>query len=181
MTVIERFLVNFRKWSSTAGERAGEITKAAAIKAEELSKVGKLKLDVYQLERQQNRLMADLGRITFKAINGTSKERVADLPGVDDLRRRLATIAEDIKRKTEDIDRASGMDEPVHKTAPIKIKAGAPIKKAAAKAGSKTTLSKKGSKPTASKKSGSAKGGTTQGKAGSRKKAMPKKSAQEGK
>lgn len=116
--MIDRLLENFRKWTNTAAARAGEISKAAASKAEELSKVGKLKLDVYQLEREQNRLLADLGRIAYQALQGAGDESLRKLTGVEDLHRRIADIAREVDQKNEQIERASHLDEPVHEEPP---------------------------------------------------------------
>ncbi len=168
--MIDQFLENFRKWTNTAAERAGEISKAAATKAEELSKVGKLKLDVYQLEREQNRLLADLGRIAHDALQRAEAEPLQELTGVEDLRHRIAGIARDIDRKTGQIERASHLDEPVHeeppRPKPPAAKTTATKKPAAKKVAAKTT----GAKPGAKK-------GTTKRKATSatRKRTAPKK------
>lgn len=168
--MIERFLENFRKWTNTAAERAGEISKAAANKAEQLSKVGKLKLDVYQLEREQNRLLADLGRIAYEVLQGAGDESLQDLTGVEDLRRRLAGIARDIDQKTEQIERASHLDEPVHEEPP-KGKPPAAKRKTAKKPAAKQVATNTTGAKTGAKK------GSTKGKATSstRKKTAPKK------
>ena len=56
---------NLKAFTSSAVEKAGELTKAAAGRAEILSRIGRLKMDVFQLHRQQNRVFSDMGRIAF--------------------------------------------------------------------------------------------------------------------
>ena len=167
MRLIDQFLEKFRKWTNTAAERAGEISKAAANKAEQLSKVGKLKLDVYQLEREQNRLLADLGRIAFEALQKAGSEPLQALTGVEDLRHRIAGIASDIDQKTEKIERASQMDEPVHKEPP----------KGKPPAAKKKTAKKPASKKVANKSGDAKKGAANKKPASTRKKATPDKPA----
>lgn len=168
--MIDQFLEKFRKWTNTAAERAGKISRAAAKKAEQLSKVGKLKLDVYQLEREQNRLLADLGRIAYEALQGAGAEPLQDLTGVEDLHRRIVGIARDIDQKTEQIEWASHLDEPVHEESP-RGKPPAAKRKTAQKPTAEQAAAKTPGTKTGAKK-GSTKGKTT---SSTRKKTAPNK------
>lgn len=96
-----------RNWTDTATEKAGVISRAAAAKAEELSRVGKLKMDIYQLRRELARLYADLGRIAYQSLKGQSGGAMADQPGVDDLLSRISGLLSDISVKESDLEKAS--------------------------------------------------------------------------
>jgi hypothetical protein len=68
--VLDNLAENFRDWTTTATEKAGELTRVAAEKAEELGKLGKLKMDIYQLQRERQKALSALGLITFTALTG---------------------------------------------------------------------------------------------------------------
>ena len=151
---------NLRAWTNTAASRAGEITKAAAAKAEELGRVGRLKMEVYQLQRQEQRHLADLGRVAYGLLKSKNASKaLAEGKGVDKLLKQLSDIAAKIRQKETDIQAASKASEAAQPAAPAKPKAKA--KTVAAKpptAGKKTTSARgtKQSAPTA-KKSGAKK------------------------
>ena len=165
--LIAQFLEKFRKWTNTAAERAGEISKAAANKAELLSMVGKLKLDVYQLEREKKRLLADLGLITYDALQGAGADPLQQLTGVEDLHRRIAELTRNIDQKTAQIERASHLDEPVHESSPKGKPPGAKKKTAKKPAVNKAATQSGDTKQEVAKKKPASK----------RKKATPKKPA----
>jgi len=109
-----------RNWTDTATEKAGVISRAAAAKAEELSKVGKLKMDIYQLRRELARLYADLGRIAYQSLEGHSGGAMADQPGVDNLLSRISGLLTDISVKESDLEKASRTEGSVDKMPPAK-------------------------------------------------------------
>jgi len=153
-TVWENLVEQIKTWTRTAAEKAGVITKAAATKAEELSKIGKLKMDIFQLQREQSRLYADLGRIAYQTLEEGKGEALESRPGIGELRQRITTIVGEIKEKELDVERASHLEEPVHEEVPPEKKA-APKKKAAP--AKKTTAAKGGGqkgKTAAAKKTG---------------------------
>lgn len=117
-----------KTWSDTVAGKAVVITRAAATKAEELSKIGKLKMDIYQLRRERGHLYADLGRIAYQTLDGKSKGMLEGQSGVKDLRRRIAGLTVKIKENEAELERASRQEEPVHEEVPSKEKA-APEKK----------------------------------------------------
>lgn len=65
-SVFDNLAENLRTWGNVAVERAGEFTKVAAEKADELSKAGRLKMDIFQMERERNRLFTDLGQAVYE-------------------------------------------------------------------------------------------------------------------
>ncbi len=146
-----------KTWTDTAAEKAVVITRAAATKAEELSKIGKLKMDIYQLRRERGRLFADLGQIAYQTLDGKSKGTLESQPGVDDLRRRLASLTGRIKEKEVELVQASHLGEPVHDAAPPEGKA-VPKKEAPATTPSKAKTAPK--KDTTATRPGGAKKGS---------------------
>ena len=117
---LDNIVDRIRDWTDTAAEKAGTITRAAAAKAEELSKVGKLKMDIYQLRRELARLHADLGRITYQTLKGQAQGSIADQPGVEDLLGRISGLLDDISAKESDLEKVSQMEESVHEPPPGK-------------------------------------------------------------
>ncbi len=176
---LDDWVDRIRNWTDTATEKAGVISRAAAAKAEELSKVGKLKMDIYQLRRELTRLYADLGRIAHQSLKGRSGGAIADQPGVDDLLSRISGLLNDISDKESDLEKASRTEESVEKMPPVKKEEPSEQESIAgkketsdAKSGKKTTSTSK-KKPTANspavKKGGNKKSTTTTKKTGSRK------------
>ena len=83
-TILDNLSENLKTWTNTAASRAGEITKAAANKAEELGKIGRLKMEVYQLQRQRQRFMGDLGEVAYGLIKkSTAPEALVRSEGVE--------------------------------------------------------------------------------------------------
>jgi len=117
---IDRLIEKFRIWTQSAAERAGTITKVAATKAEELGKIGKLKMEVYQLEREQTRLYTDLGKFAFKALENQEDGSWADQERVKDIRARVSILAQQIKGKEEEIERVSELEKVAEKKTPAK-------------------------------------------------------------
>ena len=109
--MLDNLTTNIKAWTSSAASKAGEITRAAAHKAEELGKIGRLKMEVYQLERQEHRYLADLGRITHNLLKDeqapkalAEEERVVKLLG------KLDDVGSRIKAKQSDIDATTRVD-----------------------------------------------------------------------
>lgn len=69
---------NMKDWSSVAVEKAEEVSKIAVAKTEELTKISKIKIDIHQLTREQNRLHENLGRLVY---NQAKNENVANFTG----------------------------------------------------------------------------------------------------
>ena len=152
---IDDIVDRIRNWTDTATEKAGVISRAAAAKAEELSKVGKLKMDIYQLRRELARLYADLGRIAYQSLEGQSGGAMVDQPGVDTLLSRISSLLNDISVKESDLEKASRVDESVDEM-PAAKKEDIPEKEDASKhkkpsdgRSAKKTASAQKSKPTA--------------------------------
>ena len=124
--MLDNLTNNIKAWTSTAASRAGELTRAAANKAEELSRIGRLKMEVYQLERQEHRYLADLGRITHKLLQEQDAPKVlSDDESVVNLLGKLDDVGIRIKAKQADIEAAAQAE----KSAKTEAKAPATAKK----------------------------------------------------
>ncbi|MFB0515998.1 MAG: hypothetical protein ACETWG_05270 [Candidatus Neomarinimicrobiota bacterium] len=143
-------------WTSKFAEKVGIITKAAATKAEELSKVGKLKMDIYQLQRERNRLYAELGKIAYKTLEGKG-EVLENQSGVVDLRQRIAGITKQMEEKEREIEQASRVEEPVSEEAPVEAKTAAEGEAPKAKPAAATAGSGKKEKAATTKETGAKK------------------------
>ena len=142
-TIWENLGEQIKTWTGTAAEKAGVITRAAASKAEELSKIGKLKMDIYQLRRERGRIYACLGQIAYHTLEGKSEGTLESQPRVEDLRRRIADLSGKIKEKEGELERASRLEEPVHDAAPRKEKAVPKKEAPAAKPGKEKAVPEK--------------------------------------
>jgi len=59
-------------------DRAGEFTKDAAVKAEEVTKLGKVKLDLFQLKREKEKEFETLGEKVFDLIQDSKKKKIKE-------------------------------------------------------------------------------------------------------
>ncbi|MFC1583737.1 hypothetical protein ACFL4U_03530 [Candidatus Neomarinimicrobiota bacterium] len=107
----ENLVERIRSWTNSASEKAGEITRTATTKAEEWSKVGRLKVDIYQLQREQARLYTDLGQIAFNIMDGKEKDSLEAHAGAADLQKRITAIKAEISRKEKEIEEAAQEEE----------------------------------------------------------------------
>ena len=107
-TILDNFTDNLKTWTNSAAVRAGELTKAAANKAEELGKLGRLKMEVFQLQRQRQRFLGDLGKVAYSLIkNNTAPDALAKSKGVEELMQRLTDLNAKIDIKEAEIEAAS--------------------------------------------------------------------------
>ena len=74
--LMDDMIKGLRDFGSAALEKAEEYGKIATEKAEELTKQGKTKLDIHQLNRSRSKELAALGELVF---NLQAEDKVADL------------------------------------------------------------------------------------------------------
>ena len=137
-------------FTRAAGEKAGTFTRAAANKAEELSKASFLKVDIYQLQRERNRLYADLGSLAYRRLEQATGPALRELPGVEELRLRIAGLGAKIVAREDELRQASDHEDAARRKAAAKAEPAAKPKSTAA---SRRTSR---SKPAAKGKKGSA-------------------------
>jgi len=100
---------NMKDWSSVAVEKAEEVSKIAVAKTEELTKISKIKIEIHQLTRDQNKLQEKLGRVVY---NQAKNENVANFTGnkeffslveqIDEVQSSIVIKEEEIKRIKEE-------------------------------------------------------------------------------
>tara|TARA_Y100001970_G_scaffold292247_1_gene432691 strand:- start:2165 stop:2596 length:432 start_codon:yes stop_codon:yes gene_type:complete len=56
---------NMRDWSTSAVEKAEEMSRVALNKTEELTRISKIKFDIHQLQRQINKNYENLGHLVY--------------------------------------------------------------------------------------------------------------------
>jgi hypothetical protein len=132
----ENLVERIRSWTNSASEKAGEITRTATTKAEEWSKVGRLKVDIFQLQREQSRLFTDLGQIAYDILEGKEKSVLGAHEGAADLHKRVTAIKAEISRKEQEIEEAAQEEEAAAK------KEDSPKPKTTAEAKPKATTKK---------------------------------------
>lgn len=167
-SVFDNLAENLRTWGNIAVERAGEFTKVAAVKADELSKAGRLKMDIFQMERERGRLFTGLGRAVYegKAAAGLSLDKIEKAAAIE---QKIVKISKDIAtaeakaeaaahlnddvgagaKKTAKGDGPSSPEASRSKTGPSKAKKSPASKKPVAK---KNAPEKTATKPAAPKK-----------------------------
>lgn len=106
-TFMDTLAENLRTFTNSAAEKAGELTKAAAGKAEILSRIGRLKMDVFQLQREQNRHLVALGRVAYDELRGGKIQALADRDEVSGLSGKIADLDMAITEKEQAIESAS--------------------------------------------------------------------------
>ncbi len=147
-SVLDNLVSNFRDWMSIAAEKAGELTRVAAEKAEEFGKLGKLKMDIYQLQRERQKALSALGLLTFKALN---KKTVSDWEksgSVSELIARVTALDKEIAVKDAVKDTEATAD--AEQTAPAEPSKNGNKEKSAAEP-KKTTVKKTTAKKSAAK------------------------------
>ena len=64
---------SFGEWFSKAVNKAGEFTREAADRTEEVTKLGKIKLDIFQIKRDIDKVFTDLGRCVYNLLEEKTK------------------------------------------------------------------------------------------------------------
>lgn len=98
-----------KSWGTAAAVRAEELGRAVAYKSEELAKIGSLKLQIIQKERDLEGAFARIGRHVFATAEAQNKvnfsgdselwalmRKIKELQEeVEDLRKRIAAVKEE--------------------------------------------------------------------------------------
>ncbi|MFA4838209.1 MAG: hypothetical protein WC703_01865 [Candidatus Neomarinimicrobiota bacterium] len=64
---------NLGDWATKAADKATEFSREAADKAEELTKLGKVKLDIFQINREIEKQFTKLGGIVYDMVSEKKK------------------------------------------------------------------------------------------------------------
>lgn len=122
---------NLGEWASKAAGKAAEFSRDAADKAEELTKLGKVKLDIFQTNREVEKQFTKLGGIVYdlisdKKTNIEADEKVAaSVKVIQNLEKALRgkeNEYKNIKEKSVSEEKAEKKEEPETKKKTTKNK-----------------------------------------------------------
>ncbi|MFH1212966.1 MAG: hypothetical protein V1681_02670 [Candidatus Neomarinimicrobiota bacterium] len=88
-------------FASKAAVKAGEFTREAADKAEEMTKLGKVKLDIFQIKRDTDKKFTDLGGVVYGLLDQTEKVEIYDNEKVNALVAEIKNLEKQLKEKEE--------------------------------------------------------------------------------
>ena len=86
-------------WFSKAADRAGELTREAADKAEEVTKLGKVKLDIFQVKRELEKKFSDLGGIVYHLITQEDAKNIEKNAKITALLADVKELEQKLKKK----------------------------------------------------------------------------------
>ena len=96
---------NMKDWSSSAVEKAEEMSKLAMAKTEEMTRISKLKFDIHQLHRDISKQYENLGNLAYKH---TKNDHMATFSGNTEffgLVNQVDLLKDKIKKKEDDIEK----------------------------------------------------------------------------
>ena len=105
---------NMKDWSTSAVEKAEEMSKIAMAKTEEMTRISKIKFEIHQLHRDMNKAYEKLGKLAFYQIK---EDNMASFSGNNDFFQivsKVESLAEQIQKKKEEIENIKleyGIDE----------------------------------------------------------------------
>jgi len=96
---------SFGEWFSKAVDKAGEFTREAADRTEEVTKLGKVKLDIFQIKRNIDKVFTDLGRCVYNLLGEEAKniEKNKSVKSYIDKIKTLEKNLEEMEEKCERI------------------------------------------------------------------------------
>ncbi len=92
------------KFATSAADKASEFTKDAAEKAEKLTKQGKIKLDIYQLEKSKEQEYLKLGKILYENIDEEEFSSLKNNQEVSKILQKIIGINENIDEKEQKLE-----------------------------------------------------------------------------
>ena len=136
----EEIKENVKEWSSTAIEKAEEVSKLAVEKTGDFTKVSKIKLDIRQVNKDIDETFEDLGRYVYLQAKDenitnfkTNKEFNNTLEKIDGFKSKIKGFEKTIDEiKTVVEGKAEEVKKAVTKKAPV-AKKKPPVKKPVAK------------------------------------------------
>ena len=105
---------NMKDWSTSAVEKAEEMSKIAMAKTEEMTRISKIKFEIHQLHRDMNKAYEKLGKLAYSQIK---EDNMASFSGNNDFFQivsKVESLAEQIQKKKEEIENIKleyGIDE----------------------------------------------------------------------
>ena len=95
---------NMKDWSTSAVEKAEEVSRMAMAKTEEMTRISKIKFEIHQLQREMTRAYEKLGKLAY---SHTKEDHMATFSGNTDffeIVSRVENIKEKISHKNEEIE-----------------------------------------------------------------------------
>ena len=105
---------NMKDWSTSAVEKAEEMSRIAMAKTEEMTRISKIKFETHQLHRDMNKAYEKLGKLAYSQIK---EDNMASFSGNNDFFQivsKVESLAEQIQKKKEEIENIKleyGIDE----------------------------------------------------------------------
>tara|TARA_B100001540_G_C15708096_1_gene597178 strand:+ start:641 stop:1042 length:402 start_codon:yes stop_codon:yes gene_type:complete len=105
---------NMKDWSTSAVEKAEEMSRIAMAKTEEMTRISKIKFEIHQLHRDMNKAYEKLGKLAYSQIK---EDNMASFSGNNDFFQivsKIESLTEQIQKKKEEIENIKleyGIDE----------------------------------------------------------------------
>ena len=105
---------NMKDWSTSAVEKAEEMSRIAMAKTEEMTRISKIRFEIHQLQREINKAYEKLGKLAY---SHTKQDHMATFSGNTDffeIVTKVEEIKEEIKLKKDEIEKIKleyGIDE----------------------------------------------------------------------
>ncbi len=105
---------NMKDWSTSAVEKAEEMSRIAMAKTEEMTRISKIKFEIHQLQREMNKAYEKLGKLVY---THTKEDHMATFSGNNEffeIVSSVESIKESILKKKQEIETIKleyGIDE----------------------------------------------------------------------
>ena len=105
---------NMKDWSTSAVEKAEEMSRIAMAKTEEMTRISKIRFEIHQLQREMNKAYEKLGKLAY---SHTKQDHMATFSGNTEffeIVTKVEDIKEEIKLKKDEIEKIKleyGIDE----------------------------------------------------------------------
>ena len=96
---------NMKDWSTSAVEKAEEVSRMAMAKTEEMTRISKLKFEIHQLNREMTKAYEKLGKFAY---NHTKEDHMATFSGNTDffgIVSKVENLKEQIILKEDEIEK----------------------------------------------------------------------------
>ena len=96
---------NMKDWSTSAVEKAEEVSRLAMAKTEEMTRISKIKFEIHQLNREMTKAYEKLGKLAY---SHTKEDHMATFSGTTDffgIVSKVENIKEEIISKEGEIEK----------------------------------------------------------------------------
>jgi len=96
---------NMKDWSTSAVEKAEEVSRLAMAKTEEMTRISKIKFEIHQLKREMTKAYEKLGKLAY---SHTKEDHMATFSGNSDffgIVSKVENIKEEIILKEDEIEK----------------------------------------------------------------------------